>query len=193
MQVSQTESGRSSRSGSFYLSDCFENDNIKGMKIGIPINYLSKGIDDDVKNCILNSADIFKKLGAQIFEFEMPDTDYAVAAYYIVACAEASSNLSRYDGIKYGYRSNKGEGLIDVFYNSRSEGFGMEVKRRIMLGSFVLSSGYYEAYYKKGLKTRAVIKNSFDSAFEKYDAILSPIAPTAAFKIGENIKDPLKM
>ncbi len=177
----------------FDFSDCFESDNIKGMKIGIPINYLSKGIDDDVKNCILNSADIFKKLGAQIFEFEMPDTDYAVAAYYIVACAEASSNLSRYDGIKYGYRSNKGEGLIDVFYNSRSEGFGMEVKRRIMLGSFVLSSGYYEAYYKKGLKTRAVIKNSFDSAFEKYDAILSPIAPTAAFKIGENIKDPLKM
>ena len=123
----------------------------------------------------------------------MPVVDYAIPAYYVVACAEASSNLSRYDGIKYGYRSDKGDGILDVFYNSRSEGFGMEVKRRIMLGSFVLSSGYYDAYYKKGLKVRGLIKNSFDEAFSKYDMILSPTAPTTAFKIGENTSDPLKM
>lgn len=123
----------------------------------------------------------------------MPVVDYAIPTYYVVACAEASSNLSRYDGIKYGYRSPNGDNLLDVFYNSRSEGFGMEVKRRIMLGSFVLSSGYYDAYYKKGLQVRRLIKNSFADAFEKYDMILSPVAPTVAYKIGENSSDPLKM
>jgi aspartyl-tRNA(Asn)/glutamyl-tRNA(Gln) amidotransferase subunit A len=134
-----------------------------------------------------------ESLGAQLVEFEMPIVDYAIPAYYIVACAEASSNLSRYDGIKYGYRSEKGENLLDVYYNSRSEGFGMEVKRRIMLGSFVLSSGYYDAYYKKGLQVRRLIKNSFNEAFDKCNMILSPVAPTVAYKLGENCSDPLKM
>lgn len=166
---------------------------VKGLKIGIPKNYFGDGLDEDVKKAVLKAAETLKALGAEIEEFDMPIIDYAIPAYYVVACAEASSNLSRYDGIKYGYRSEKGENLLDVFYNSRSEGFGMEVKRRIMLGSFVLSSGYYDAYYKKGLQVRGLIKNSFDSAFEKYDMILSPNAPTTAFKIGENSSDPLKM
>lgn len=177
---------------SFDFSESFSG-NIKGLKIGIPENYFSEGIDDGVKKCVLDAAEIFKSLGAQIYSFNMPEVDYAVPAYYIAACAEASSNLSRYDGIKYGYRSSDAESLLDVFYNSRSEGFGMEVKRRIMLGSFVLSSGYYDAYYKKGLQVRSVIKNAFEKAFEKCDVILAPTAPTTAFKLGENIYDPLKM
>ncbi len=166
---------------------------IKGLKIGIPTNYYGEGLNEDVRRCVLGAAELMKEMGAELYEFEMPIVDYAVPAYYIVACAEASSNLSRYDGIKYGYRSENGEGLADVFINSRSEGFGMEVKRRIMLGSFVLSSGYYDAYYKKGLQTRRLIKKSFSDAFEKCDMIISPAAPTTAFKIGENISDPLKM
>lgn len=166
---------------------------VKGMKIGIPKNYFSDGLDEAVKKATLNSAEILKALGAEVEEFEMPVIDYAIPTYYVLACAEASSNLSRYDGIKYGFRSEKGEKLIDVFFNSRSEGFGMEVKRRIMLGSFVLSSGYYDAYYKKALQARGLIKNSFEQAFEKYDMLLSPTAPTTAFKIGENSSDPLKM
>jgi len=176
----------------FDFSNSFDGE-IKNIKIGIPKNYFSEGIEEDVKTSVLNAAKIFEKLGAKIFEFEMPIVEYAIPAYYIAACAEASSNLSRYDGIKYGYRSTKGENLLDVFYNSRSEGFGMEVKRRIMLGSFVLSSGYYDAYYKKALQVRGLIKNSFNEAFSKYDIILSPVAPTTAFKIGENTSDPLKM
>lgn len=166
---------------------------VKGLKIGIPTNYFGEGLDEDVKKSVLDAAETLKALGAEIEEFQMPIIDYAIPAYYVVACAEASSNLSRYDGIKYGFRSEKGDNLLDVFYNSRSEGFGMEVKRRIMLGSFVLSSGYYDAYYKKGLQVRGLIKNSFDEAFDKYDMILSPNAPTTAFKIGENSSDPLKM
>ena len=126
-------------------------------------------------------------------EYEMPVVDYAIPTYYVVACAEASSNLSRYDGIKYGYRSPNGDNLLDVFYNSRSEGFGMEVKRRIMLGSFVLSSGYYDAYYLKALRTKALIKQAFDKAFAKYDVILGPAAPTTAPKLGESLSDPIKM
>jgi len=180
------------KSTSFDFSDSFSGD-VKGLKIGIPKSYFGDGIDSDVKEAVLSGADIFKKLGAEIMEFEMPIVDYAIPAYYVVACAEASSNLSRYDGIKYGYRSENGDGILDVFYNSRSEGFGMEVKRRIMLGSFVLSSGYYDAYYKKGLQVRGLIKNNFDEAFSKYDIILSPTAPTTAFKLGENTSDPLKM
>jgi aspartyl-tRNA(Asn)/glutamyl-tRNA(Gln) amidotransferase subunit A len=123
----------------------------------------------------------------------MKITDYAIPTYYILACAEASSNLSRYDGIKYGYRRKDCENLLDVYYTSRSDAFGMEVKRRIMLGSFVLSSGYYDAYYNKALKARRLIKNGFDAAFEKYDMIISPVAPTTAYKLGENSSDPLKM
>ena len=174
------------------FSKCFDGD-ISGMKIGIPKNYFGDGLDEDVKIPVLEAAKTLEKLGATLEEFEMPVVDYAIPTYYVVACAEASSNLSRYDGIKYGYRSPNGDNLLDVFYNSRSEGFGMEVKRRIMLGSFVLSSGYYDAYYKKGLQVRRLIKNSFADAFEKYDMILSPVAPTVAYKIGENSSDPLKM
>lgn len=174
------------------FSDCFD-ENIRGMKIGLPVNYFGSGSDADIEEAVYKCAKTLTELGAEVCEFEMPAVKYAVPTYYIIACAEASSNLSRYDGIKYGYRSSKGEGLSDVFFNSRSEGFGMEVKRRIMLGSFVLSSGYYDAYYKKGLQVRGIIKESFNKAFDKFDMILSPVAPTTAFKIGENISDPLKM
>lgn len=174
------------------FSDCFTND-IKGMKIGVPVNYFGEGLDEDVKKPVLEAINTLKALGAQVEEFEMKITDYAIPTYYILACAEASSNLSRYDGIKYGYRRKDCENLLDVYYTSRSDGFGMEVKRRIMLGSFVLSSGYYDAYYNKALKVRRLIKNSFDDAFSKYDMIISPVAPTVAYKIGENSSDPLKM
>lgn len=176
----------------FDFSTCFDG-NLNGMKIGIPTNYFGKGLDEDVKKPVLEAAETLKKLGAEIEEFEMGIVDYAIPTYYVLACAEASSNLSRYDGIKYGYRNRDCEDLLDVYYTSRSEGFGMEVKRRIMLGSFVLSSGYYDAYYNKSLKVRGLVKKSFDEAFEKYDMILSPVAPTTAYKIGENSSDPLKM
>lgn len=176
----------------FDFSTCFDGD-LKGMKIGIPTNYFGKGLDEDVKKSVLEAAETLKKLGAEIEEFEMNIVDYAIPTYYVLACAEASSNLSRYDGIKYGYRKRDCEDLMEVYLTSRSEGFGMEVKRRIMLGSFVLSSGYYDAYYNKSLKVRGLIKKSFDEAFEKYDMILSPVAPTTAYKIGENSSDSLKM
>lgn len=174
------------------FSDCFTKD-IKGMKIGVPVNYFGEGLDEDVKKPVLEAINTLKGLGAEVEEFEMKITDYAIPTYYVLACAEASSNLSRYDGIKYGYRRKDCENLLDVYYTSRSDGFGMEVKRRIMLGSFVLSSGYYDAYYNKALKVRRLIKDSFDSAFSKYDMIISPVAPTVAYKIGENSSDPLKM
>ncbi len=176
----------------FDFSNCYDGD-LKGMKIGIPVNYFGKGLDEDVKKPVLEAAETLKKLGAEVEEFTMDIVDYAIPTYYVLACAEASSNLLRYDGIKYGYRRKDCEDLMDVYYTSRNEGFGMEVKRRIMLGSFVLSSGYYDAYYKKGLQIRGLIKKSFDEAFEKYDIILSPVAPTTAYKIGENSSDPLKM
>ncbi len=174
------------------FSTCFDGD-LKGVKIGLPINYFGEGIDEDVKKSVLEAAETLKKLGAEIEEFEMNIVDYAIPTYYVLACAEASSNLSRYDGIKYGYRRKDCEDLMEVFLTSRSEGFGMEVKRRIMLGSFVLSSGYYDAYYNKALKVRGLIKKSFDEAFADYDMIISPVAPTTAYKIGENSSDPLKM
>lgn len=174
------------------FTGCFEGD-LKGMKIGVPVNYFGEGLDSDVKAPVMEAINTLKSLGAEIEEFEMNITDYAIPTYYVLACAEASSNLSRYDGIKYGYRRKDCENLLDVYYTSRSDAFGMEVKRRIMLGSFVLSSGYYDAYYNKALKVRRLIKNSFDSAFDKYDMIISPVAPTVAYKIGENSSDPLKM
>ncbi len=167
--------------------------NIKGMKIGIPTNYFRKGLDPEVKESILASAKVLEGMGAVVEEFEMPALDYAIPAYYIIACAEASSNLSRYDGIKYGYSAENFDGLVDLYFKSRSEGFGEEVKRRCLIGAFVLSSGYYDAYYKKALQVKAVIKKSFDDAFEKYDVILTPTAPTTALKMGENLSDPLKM
>ena len=166
---------------------------VKGLRIGIPTNYFGQGLRSDVEAPIMEAARTLEKLGAELSEFEMPLSDYAISAYYIIACAEASSNLSRYDGVKYGFRSETGESLKEVYYNSRSEGFGMEVKRRIMLGSFVLSSGCYDAYYKKGLMARDLIQKAFFEAFQKYDMILCPTTPTTAYKKGENISDPLKM
>ncbi|MCI8496853.1 MAG: Asp-tRNA(Asn)/Glu-tRNA(Gln) amidotransferase subunit GatA, partial [Clostridiales bacterium] len=166
---------------------------IKGMKIGIPTDYYGEGLDSDVKERVLSVAKELEGLGAEVEEFRMPIVEYAVPAYYIIASAEATSNLSRYDGVKYGYRAESPADLYDLYLKSRSEGFGMEVKRRIMLGNFVLSSGYYDAYYLKALRVKALIKYAFDEAFEKYDAILSPTAPTTALKMGESLNDPLKM
>ncbi|WP_312353305.1 Asp-tRNA(Asn)/Glu-tRNA(Gln) amidotransferase subunit GatA [Aminipila sp.] len=176
----------------FDFSDSYRED-LKGVKIGIPINYFGSGINHDVREKILAGAGVLRGLGAELQEFEMPGIEYAVPAYYIVACAEASSNLSRYDGIKYGFRSKNAKDLLETYYKSRSEGFGSEVKRRIMLGSFVLSSGYFDAYYKKALQVRTMIKENFNKAFEKYDMILSPVSPTSAYKIGEQISDPIAM
>ncbi|BBF45426.1 aspartyl-tRNA(Asn) amidotransferase subunit A [Lachnospiraceae bacterium KM106-2] len=168
-------------------------DDVKGMRIGIPKGYLGEGLDPEVKKAILNTAKELEQKGAIVEEFDLEGIDYAIPAYYVIASAEASSNLSRYDGVKYGYRTKNFEGLQDVYKKSRDEGFGMEVKRRMMIGAFVLSSGYYDAYYNKALKVKAKIKQGFDQAFEKYDIILGPTAPTTALKIGENLSDPLKM
>lgn len=168
-------------------------DRLDGVKIGVPSNYFQGGINEDVKQSVLKAVEELKSMGAQIEDFEMPMMDYMVPAYYIIACAEASSNLSRYDGLKYGYRSQNATNLSEMYRLSRSEGFGIEVKRRIMLGSFVLSSGYYDAYYKRALQTRAMIKDEYNRLFENFDMVFSPVAPTTAYKIGENIDDPLKM
>ena len=167
--------------------------NLHNTKIGLPHNYLESGIDDEVKNSILSAAKDFESAGASVEEFDMPLMDYIIPAYYVIACAEASSNLSRYDGLKYGYRSEGAETLSEVYRLSRSEGFGIEVKRRIMLGSFVLSSGYYDAYYKKALQTRALVKDAYSKLFGRFDMLLSPVAPTTAYRLGENVGDPVKM
>ena len=168
-------------------------DDVKNMKIGIPRDYLGEGIDPEVKKAVLQAAEELKKKGAIVEEFDLSLVEYAIPAYYTIASAEASSNLERFDGVKYGYRTEEYDGLHQMYKKSRSEGFGAEVKRRIMLGSFVLSSGYYDAYYLKALKVKALIKKAFDEAFEKYDVILGPVAPTTAPKLGESLSDPLKM
>lgn len=168
-------------------------DDVKGMKIGIPKDYLSQGLDEQVKQSILDAAKVLEEKGAIVEEFDLSLVEYAVPAYYVIASAEASSNLSRFDGVKFGHRAKEYEGLHQMYKKSRSEGFGAEVKRRIMLGSFVLSSGYYDAYYLKALRTKALIKQAFDRAFEKYDVILSPVSPTTAPKLGESLSDPLQM
>ena len=168
-------------------------DDVKGMKIGIPRDYLGEGLDPEVKTAILAAAKTLEEKGAIVEEFDLSLVEYAIPAYYVIAAAEASSNLARFDGVKYGYRTKEYEGLHNMYKKSRSEGFGLEVKRRIMLGSFVLSSGYYDAYYLKALRTKALIKQAFDKAFEKYDVILGPAAPTTAPKLGESLSDPLKM
>ena len=170
-----------------------ESNGLKSLRIGLPRNYFKKGIESQVKEAVLKAAEELGQAGAVVEEFVMPYMDYTVHAYYIIACAEASSNLSRYDGLKYGYRSGSARTLSEVYRLSRSEGFGLEVKRRIMLGSFVLSSGYYDSYYKKALQTRAMIKSAYDELFKRFDLIISPVAPTTAYKIGENISDPMKM
>lgn len=166
---------------------------VKGMKIGIPEEYIGEGLDSEVRTAILNAADVLKEQGAEVEYFHLDLVDYAIPAYYVIACAEASSNLARFDGVKYGYRASAFDGLHQMYKKSRSEGFGAEVKRRIMLGSFVLSSGYYDAYYLKALRTKALIKQAFDQAFATYDLILGPAAPTTAMKIGESLSDPIQM
>lgn len=168
-------------------------DDVRGMKIGIPSDYLGEGLDEDVRSAVFAAADVLRQKGAQVEEFHLSLTDYAVPAYYVIASAEASSNLARFDGVKYGYREAAGEGLHAMYKKSRSQGFGEEVKRRIMLGSFVLSSGYYDAYYLKALRTKALIRQSFDRAFEKYDAILAPVSPGTAPQLGSSLCDPLRM
>ena len=166
---------------------------VRGLRIGIPRDYFGDGLDEEVKSHILEAAKVLESKGAVLEEFDLSLVEYAIPAYYVIASAEASSNLARFDGVKYGYRTPEYEGLHNMYKKSRSEGFGAEVKRRIMLGSFVLSSGYYDAYYLKALKTKALIRQAFDRAFEKYDVILGPAAPATAPKLGESLSDPLKM
>ena len=168
-------------------------DDVRGMRIGIPRDYFGEGLDPEVKEAVLAAAKALEEKGAIVEEFDLSLVEYAIPAYYVIACAEASSNLARFDGVKYGYRTREYEGLHNMYKKSRSEGFGPEVKRRIMLGSFVLSSGYYDAYYLKALRTKALIKKAFDEAFSRYDVILGPAAPTTAPRLGESLSDPIKM
>ena len=168
-------------------------DDVKGMKIGIPRDYFGDGLDPEVKAAVLAAAKKLEEKGAVLEEFDLSLVEYAIPAYYVIASAEASSNLARFDGVKYGYRTEESAGLHQMYKKTRSEGFGEEVKRRIMLGSFVLSSGYYDAYYLKALRTKALIKQAFDRTFEKYDLILGPAAPTTAPRLGESLSDPIKM
>lgn len=166
---------------------------VKDIKIGIPRDYFGDGLDPEVAGAVREAADILKSAGATVEEFDLSLVNYAIPTYYTIAAAEASSNLERFDGIKYGYRTEEYAGLHNMYKKSRSEGFGAEVKRRIMLGSFVLSSGYYDAYYLKALKVKALIKQAFNDAFSKYDIILGPVAPTTAPRIGESLSDPIQM
>lgn len=168
-------------------------DDVKGMRIGIPKDYFGEGLDSEVRDAVMAAAKALEAKGAIVEEFDLSLVEYAIPAYYVIACAEASSNLARFDGVKYGYRTETYDGLHNMYKKTRSEGFGAEVKRRIMLGSFVLSSGYYDAYYLKALRTKALIKQAFDKAFEKYDIILGPAAPTTAPRIGDSLSDPIKM
>lgn len=190
--------GKDEKDGTSMVTEKFDfeaatNGDMQGKKIGIPADYLGEGISPEVKAAIEAAAETYRALGAEVEVFPMPIVKYAIPAYYIIACAEACSNLSRYDGIKYGYASPNADNLTETYIKSRSEGFGMEVKRRIMLGNFVLSSGYYDAYYNKALKAKKLIQQAFFDAFEKYDMLLGPVAPTTALKIGESLSDPLKM
>ena len=166
---------------------------VKGMSVGIPKEYFIEGLDREVEVTVKEAIKAMEGLGIDIKEVSLPHTEYAVAVYYLIAPAEASSNLARYDGVRYGYRAKKGAGLLDMYKLSRSEGFGTEVKRRIMLGTYALSAGYYDAYYKKASQVRTLIRNDFEKAFSECDVIVTPTAPTPAFKIGEKMDDPLKM
>ncbi|MCR4787397.1 MAG: Asp-tRNA(Asn)/Glu-tRNA(Gln) amidotransferase subunit GatA [Lachnospiraceae bacterium] len=168
-------------------------DDVQGLKIGIPRDYFKEGLDDEVREAVLKAVDVLKSKGAIVEEFDLSLVDYAIPTYYTIAAAEASSNLERFDGIKYGYRTEEYNGLHNMYKKTRSEGFGDEVKRRIMLGSFVLSSGYYDAYYLKALKVKALIKKAFDEAFSKYDVIVGPVAPTTAPLLGKSLSDPIAM
>ena len=166
---------------------------VKGLKIGVPKEYFGEGINEEVRASLEKAIEKYKELGAEVEECSLPVTEYALPTYYIIACAEASSNLGRYDGIRYGYRTKNFESLKDIYKNSRTEGFGDEVKRRIILGTYVLSSGYYDAYYKKAQKVRTLVKKGFEEAFEKYNVLLTPTVPTVAFDIGSKSKNPLEM
>lgn len=168
-------------------------EDVRGMRIGIPESYFGQGLDQEVKDAVLEAARVLGEKGAIVETFDLKLVEYAIPAYYVIASAEASSNLSRFDGVKYGYRAPEYEGLHSMYKKSRSQGFGPEVKRRIMLGSFVLSSGYYDAYYLKALRTKALIKKEFDRAFASYDVILAPAAPETAPRLGQSLGDPLKM
>lgn len=166
---------------------------VRGMKIGLPADCFGEGLEPEVRACVLAAADVLRARGAQVEEFALQIMRYVVPAYYMIAAAEASSNLSRFDGVKYGWRAEGYEDLTDLYSKTRTEGFGAEVKRRILLGAFVLSAGYYDAYYKKALQVKAVIKRAYDEAFEKYDLLLTPVAPSTAPRLGESLDDPLKM
>ncbi|MED0665140.1 Asp-tRNA(Asn)/Glu-tRNA(Gln) amidotransferase subunit GatA [Pseudobacillus badius] len=166
---------------------------IKGLKIAVPKEYLGEGVAADVRQSVMDALKVLEGLGATWEEVSLPHSQYGLATYYLLSSSEASSNLARFDGIRYGYRTENAESLIDLYKNTRAEGFGDEVKRRIMLGTFALSSGYYDAYYKKAQQVRTLIKKDFEDVFEKYDVIIGPTTPTPAFKIGENIADPLTM
>ncbi|WP_408955632.1 Asp-tRNA(Asn)/Glu-tRNA(Gln) amidotransferase subunit GatA [Natroniella sp. ANB-PHB2] len=168
-------------------------EDVEGLKIGVPVEYFGDGIDEEVKEAVWNAIHKLEELGAEYEEVSLPHTDYALSAYYLIAPAEASSNLARYDGVRYGYRSEEANGLVEMYKKTRQEGFGDEVKRRIMLGTYALSSGYYDAYYKKAQKVRTLIKDDFEKAFEEYDVLISPTSPTTAFKVGDKSNDPLQM
>jgi len=167
--------------------------NVKGLKIGIPKEYMGEGIDPEIKQAVQQATEKMASLGAEVEETSLPHTKHGLSAYYLIAPAEASSNLARYDGVRYGYRAEDCEDVVDMFKKTRSEGFGPEVKRRIMLGTYALSAGYYDAYYNKALKVRTLIKRDFDTAFEKYDILMSPTSPIPPFKRGEKVDDPLQM
>ena len=171
---------------------CLKRD-IKGIKIGVPKEFFGEGINEEVKNTLYKAIEKYKEMGAEVEEFSLDIAKYSLAAYYIIACAEASSNLGRFDGIRYTYRTKEFKNLKELYKKSRSEGFGPEVKRRIILGTYVLSSGYYDAYYKKAQKVRTLVMNEFNNAFKKYDVILTPTSPTVAFDIGSKTSDPLEM
>lgn len=168
-------------------------EDVRGLRIGIPRDYFGEGLNPEVRDSIMQAVKVLTDKGAVAEEFDLSLVEYAIPAYYVIASAEASSNLSRFDGVKYGYRAKEYQGLHDMYKKSRSEGFGPEVKRRILLGSFVLSSGYYDAYYLKALRTKALIKGAFDKAFSRFDVIVAPAAPTTAPRLGESLKDPLQM
>jgi aspartyl-tRNA(Asn)/glutamyl-tRNA(Gln) amidotransferase subunit A len=169
------------------------NDGVKGMKLGVPKEYFIEGIDKEVRAAVDKALQLYVDLGATLVDISLPHTDHGIATYYLLATAEASSNLARYDGVRYGARKNSEHGLLDMYLATRSAGFGTEVKRRIMLGTYVLSAGYYEAYYAKAQKVRKLLCQDFARAFEQVDAIVTPTMPSTAFKIGENVNDPLQM
>ena len=181
------------------LSGCYGNllsslsGDVKGLRIGLPTDCFGEGLDPEVRQAVLDVAQVLKSRGAIVEEFSLPIMEYVVPAYYIIACAEASSNLSRFDGVKYGWQAENYEDLTDLYTKTRSEGFGSEVKRRILLGTFVLSTGYYDAYYKKALQVKSIIKTAYDDAFHKYDMLLTPVTPATAPHVGESLSDPLKM